>query len=54
LFEKERTPVDVYGVGSALLKGENDFTSDIVAMEGKRVSKEGRRYTPNPRLVFVK
>lgn len=44
LFEKERTPVDIYGVGSALLKGNNDFTADVVMVEDKLIAKEGRRY----------
>lgn len=43
-FEKEKTPVDVYGVGSSLLKGANDFTADIVKVENKLLAKEGRAY----------
>lgn len=43
-FEKNKTPVDVYGVGSALLKGNNDFTSDIVRVEGINLAKYGRTY----------
>jgi len=43
-FEKEKAPVDVYGVGSALLKGNNDFTADIVRVDGKDVAKAGREY----------
>lgn len=49
-FEKEKTPVDVYGVGSALVHGENDFTADVVEVEGKRIAKTGRAYKPNKRL----
>lgn len=44
LFEKENTPVDVYGVGSAILKGNNDFTADIVMVENKKIAKSGRKY----------
>lgn len=53
-FEKMRTSVDVYGVGSALVKGENDFTADIVRVEGKPVSKVGREFRPNGRLRIIK
>lgn len=41
-FEKKNVPVDVYGVGSALLKGNNDFTADIVMVDGKPQAKAGR------------
>ena len=44
LFERTQTPIDVYGVGSSLLKGENDFTADIVCVNGKFEAKEGRRF----------
>lgn len=43
-FEINKTPVDVYGVGSALLKGNNDFTADIVKVEGINLAKYGRKY----------
>lgn len=43
-FEKAKTPVDGYGVGSSLLKGNNDFTADIVMVERKKIAKHGRRY----------
>jgi nicotinate phosphoribosyltransferase len=46
-------PVDVYGVGSSLLRGSNDFTADIVRVEGKPVAKVGRAERPNPRLEVV-
>ena len=36
-FEKQQTPVDIYGVGSSLLKGNNDFTADIVKVEEKKL-----------------
>jgi nicotinate phosphoribosyltransferase len=52
-FEKDRIPVDGYGVGSALLKGNNDFTADIVKVEGKRIGKEGRFLKRNPRMKQV-
>lgn len=43
-FEINKTPVDIYGVGSALLKGNNDFTADIVQIEGINLAKSGRYY----------
>ena len=49
-FAKEKVPVDAYGVGSALVHGENDFTADIVMVEGKPIAKVGREYRPNNRL----
>jgi nicotinate phosphoribosyltransferase len=52
-FERERVPVDSYGVGSSLFAGRFDFTADIVMVDGSTVSKAGRRYRPNPRLERV-
>jgi nicotinate phosphoribosyltransferase len=52
-FERVGVPVDAYGVGSSLLRGENDFTADIVLVDGKPCAKVGRRYRPNPRLETV-
>jgi nicotinate phosphoribosyltransferase len=52
-FERLGVPVDAYGVGSSLLRGENDFTADIVMLDGKPCSKVGREYRPNPRLEKV-
>jgi nicotinate phosphoribosyltransferase len=43
-FEKEKTPVDIYGVGSSLLKGSNDFTADIVKVGEKKIAKSGRGF----------
>lgn len=54
MFEKEKTPVDGYGVGSALVHGNNDFTADVVQVNGKNFAKAGRVYTPNPRFREVK
>ncbi|MDP1722332.1 MAG: quinolinate phosphoribosyl transferase [Candidatus Gottesmanbacteria bacterium] len=50
MFEKEKTPVDGYGVGSALVHGNNDFTADIVKVNGKRIAKAGRSYQVNSRM----
>jgi nicotinate phosphoribosyltransferase len=52
-FERLGAPVDAYGVGSSLVRGENDFTADVVRLEGRHVAKAGRRYKPNPRLERV-
>ncbi len=52
-FEKVGAPVDSYGVGSALLRGEFDFTADVVELEGEPAAKAGRELRPNPRLRDV-
>ena len=52
-FESAGIPVDAYGVGSSLIRGDNDFTADIVRVNGKPRAKAGRRYMPNPRLEKV-
>jgi nicotinate phosphoribosyltransferase len=52
-FEAAGVPVDAYGVGSALLRGENDFTGDIVRRAGVPAAKAGRGELPNPRLERV-
>ena len=49
-FEAEETPVDAYGVGSALRRGANDFTADVVRVDGHARAKAGREERPNPRL----
>ncbi|MDA2922745.1 quinolinate phosphoribosyl transferase [Patescibacteria group bacterium AH-259-L07] len=53
LFEKHKVPVDAYGIGSSLLKGNYDFTADIVMVDGKPCAKVGRVYRPNSRLIKV-
>jgi nicotinate phosphoribosyltransferase len=52
-FEEEGVPVDAYGVGSSLIRGENDFTADIVKVEGKPGAKVGREFLPNDRMEPV-
>src|SRR6266704_574848 len=52
-FEAAEVPVDVYGVGSSLLRGSNDFTADVVMTDGRPSAKAGRRFRPNPRLELV-
>ena len=54
-FEDAGVPVDSYGIGSSLFRGQGefDFTADIVELEGKPCAKVGRRYRPNDRLERV-
>ncbi|MGH2871505.1 MAG: quinolinate phosphoribosyl transferase, partial [Solirubrobacteraceae bacterium] len=52
-FEALGVPVDAYGVGSSLIRGENDFTADVVLLDGRPCAKVGRAYAPNPRLQRV-
>jgi nicotinate phosphoribosyltransferase len=52
-FEAKNVPVDSYGVGSSLIRGDNDFTADIVLTDGLPSAKVGREYRPNPRLEIV-
>ncbi|MCL6441528.1 MAG: hypothetical protein K6T27_08560, partial [Thermoleophilum sp.] len=46
-------PAPPPGGASALLRGENDFTADVVRVDGRPCGKVGRRYKPNPRLERV-
>jgi nicotinate phosphoribosyltransferase len=52
-FERAGAPVDAYGVGSSLVRGANDFTADVVRVEGRDCAKAGRRFRANPRLERV-
>jgi nicotinate phosphoribosyltransferase len=52
-FEALGVAVDAYGVGSSLIRGSNDYTADIVLLEGRPSAKAGRGYSPNPRLERV-
>ncbi len=52
-FEEAGVPVDAYGVGSWLLQGTNDFTADVVRVNGVPCAKVGREERPNPRLEPV-
>jgi nicotinate phosphoribosyltransferase len=53
-FEAAEVPVDAYGVGSSLLRGANDFTSDVVMVDGRAGGKVGRELRPNDRLSLVR
>jgi nicotinate phosphoribosyltransferase len=53
-FEELGVPVDVYGVGSALVHGEGfDHTADIVRVEGRSLAKTGRSFVESDRLHAV-
>jgi nicotinate phosphoribosyltransferase len=52
-FEAAGVPADAYGVGSSLLRGNTDFTADVVRVDGRPCAKVGRRQRPNERLELV-
>lgn len=52
-YEKRGVPVDIYGVGSSLLKIHIGFTGDNVLLNGEHQAKTGRKYRPNPRLEKI-
>jgi nicotinate phosphoribosyltransferase len=52
-FEAKDVPVDSYGIGSSLIRGDNDFTADIVLTDGLPSAKVGRKFRPNSRLELV-
>ena len=52
-FEDANTPVDIYGVGTSLLKVNIGFTGDLVSLNGKHQAKEGRKEIPSDRLELV-
>src|SRR4029079_19023308 len=52
-FERRGVPVDAYGVGSWLIRGESDFTAAIVMTDGRPTGKVGRSFRPNARLELV-
>jgi nicotinate phosphoribosyltransferase len=52
-FEARGVPVDAYGVGSSLIRGENDFTADVVMVNGHPRAKVGRRLVVSDRTTKV-
>jgi nicotinate phosphoribosyltransferase len=52
-FEAAAVPADAYGVGSRLLRGNTDYTADVVLVDGRPCAKKGREYRPNARLAPV-
>ena len=53
-FEAAGVPVDAYGVGSSLIRGQNDFTADVVRVDGLPCAKVGRAERPAGRLTRVR
>jgi nicotinate phosphoribosyltransferase len=53
-FEEDGAPVDVYGVGEALVAGSFDFEADVVEANGKPESRAGRKARENSRMERVK
>lgn len=45
--------MDIYGVGSSLLKINIGFTGDNVLLNGEPEAKAGRRFRDNDRLELV-
>jgi nicotinate phosphoribosyltransferase len=52
-FEEQGVPVDAYGVGSSLIRGANDYTADVVRVNGKPCAKVGRGEWDASRLSDV-
>jgi nicotinate phosphoribosyltransferase len=52
-FEADGVPVDAYGVGSSLIRGSNDFTADVVEVDGRPLAKVGRGVVASDRLEVV-
>ncbi|OGG05907.1 hypothetical protein A2777_04795 [Candidatus Gottesmanbacteria bacterium RIFCSPHIGHO2_01_FULL_40_15] len=52
-FTMEKIPVDAYGIGSSIIHGENDFTADIVEVEGRKTAKAGREFRANNKLKKI-
>jgi nicotinate phosphoribosyltransferase len=53
-FEAAAVPVDAYGIGSSLIRGANDFTADVVMVDGRPCAKVGRGVRPSARLEAVR
>jgi nicotinate phosphoribosyltransferase len=53
-YEAAGVPVDSYGVGSSLIRGANDFTADIVCVDGRPCAKAGRALVESDRLSEVR
>ncbi|SDZ28935.1 nicotinate phosphoribosyltransferase [Evansella caseinilytica] len=52
-YEELKAPIDMYGVGSSLLKINIGFTGDNVMLNGKPQAKTGRKFRSNPRLEKI-
>ncbi|QGS52313.1 nicotinate phosphoribosyltransferase [Spiroplasma tabanidicola] len=54
LFEKENTPVDIYGVGEAITANKIYFTGDLVLINGVKQAKFGRENISSTRIKSIK
>lgn len=52
-FKEQQTPVDIYGVGSFILKINIGFTGDCVELNGQPQSKLGRRKLEQSKLKTI-
>lgn len=52
-FEDLDVPVDAYGVGASLIRGQNAYTADIVRVNMQHCAKAGRRHILSGRLEWV-
>ena len=52
-FERLGVPTDAYGVGSSLIRGANDYTADVVRVDGRPCAKVGRSERDASRLTRV-
>ena len=52
-FEKEKAPVNLYGVGLYLINIRTNFTGDLVMLNGQPQAKVGRYLLPSTRLIKV-
>jgi nicotinate phosphoribosyltransferase len=52
-FEKEKAPVNLYGVGLYLVTLRTNFTGDLVMLNGKPQAKVGRGLLVSSRLINV-
>jgi nicotinate phosphoribosyltransferase len=52
-FEALGVPTDAYGVGSSLIRGANDYTADVVRVDGRPCAKVGRSERDASRLSRV-
>jgi nicotinate phosphoribosyltransferase len=53
-FERLGVPTDAYGVGSSLIRGANDYTADVVRVDGRPCAKVGRAERDASRLNRVR
>ncbi len=49
-FKKNKTPIDYYGIGTALIDINLHFTADLVSLDNKPYAKVGRKLLKNDKL----